>query len=130
MLASATRLHLRSIRFLLPFAHHASRSAKQALASPGCLSVLTRKTQGLAFWTLTTWENEKSLASFLMRGPHRAAMPKLAIWCDEAVLTHWEHDPHVAPTWQLAAERLLQSGRLSRLTYPSAAHKNGRIIVT
>jgi hypothetical protein len=129
MLVSVTRLRLRSIRFLLPFAYRASLSSRQALATPGCLGVRTRKTRGLAFWTLTLWDSEKSMETFLTHAPHGKAMPKLAKWCDEAAVTHWHYTAQDQPTWELAAERLLATGRLSRVSHPSGAHRNGHINV-
>ena len=130
MFVSVTRLRLRSIRFLLPFAYRASQLRKQARGSPGCLGAQTRKTRGLAFWTLTLWDSEQSMRSFVGRSPHREVMPKLSHWCDEAVVAHWNQEALPQPTWQLATERILNIGRLLRLSLPSEAHRNGRIDVS
>jgi heme-degrading monooxygenase HmoA len=127
MLVSVTRLRLRSWRFLLPFAIEAARSRRQAEGSPGCVGALVRKTQGLAFWTLTFWEDGASLRAFMLKSPHHAAMPKLAHWCDEAAVAHWEHGSAVRPGWSEAAEKLAAAGRLSRVKRPSARHLEGRI---
>lgn len=130
MLASITRLRLRSWRFLLPFALHASRSRKQAEAAQGCLGVITRKTAGLSFWTLSVWENEAHLRAYLSKDPHRSAMPKLFPWCDEAATTHWNVDTERLPEWTEGTTRLLESGRLLRVRFPSEAQKKGLISVT
>ena len=130
MLVSVTRLRLRSIRYLLPFAYHANRSRRQAESAAGCRRVHVRKTRGLTFWTLSLWESEAALRQYLTGGAHRQAMPKLAQWCDEAAVTHWEHETTDEPSWDAAAARLAKQGRLSRVLHPSAAHQEGRIEIT
>ena len=129
-LVSVTRLRLRSIRYLLPFAFRASAVGKQALGTSGCHGVLTRKTRGLAFWTLTMWDDEESMRSFLSNSPHRETMSKLSPWCDEASVAHWIQEGAALPDWGTATQRLLGSGRLLRLAHPSAAHRNGEINVS
>ena len=109
---------------------HASRSRKQAAAAQGCIGVLTRKTAGLSFWTLSLWESEASLRAFLASDPHRASMPKLFPWCDEAATTHWPVDTRQLPEWEVATARLLENGRLLRVRFPSEAQKNRIITVT
>jgi heme-degrading monooxygenase HmoA len=127
---SVTRLRLRSIWYLLPFAFRASAAGKQAQRSTGCHGVLTRKTRGLAFWTLTMWEDEKSMRSFVAKSPHREMMPELPAWCDEAAVAHWVQEARVLPGWKDATQKMLEGGRLLRLAHPSAAHRNGEINVT
>jgi hypothetical protein len=127
---SITRLRLRSILFLLPFILRASRSTRQALMTRGCQGARTRKTRGLAFWTLTMWDDEKSMRSFVAQSPHREVIPKLAVWCDEASVAHWTQDSGDMPGWSAAAEVLLGSGRLLRVARPSDAHKKGQVNVT
>lgn len=124
---SVTRLKLRSLRFLLPFMIEATRSRKQASRSPGCLGVAVRKTRGLAFWTLTTWESQSGMRAFMTASPHRDVMPKLAHWCDEAAVEHWDEDSGELPGWERAADQLAKLGRLSRVSHPSAAQAGGRI---
>lgn len=130
MIAAVTRLQLRSWRFLLPFAIHATRSQKQAVTSTGCFGVVTRKTRGWAFWTLSVWESEASLREYLRASPHRDAMPRLFPWCDEAVTAHWSAESQQIPSWEEATQRLLQGGRLLRVKYPSNAQSAGIINVT
>ena len=127
MLVSVTRLRLRSALYLLPFVFHTTRSRRQAETHSGCLGVAVRKTRGLAFWTLSAWDSEDSLRSFLAGGPHRQAMPKLFHWCDEAATAHWHTDSSTLPDWDSAARQLQQSGRLSRVKHPSAAQRQGVI---
>jgi hypothetical protein len=130
MLVSVTRLRLRSWRFLLPFVIHASRSQKQAERTEGCLSVRVRKTQGLTFWTLTTWAGEVDLRKFMSGGPHRVVMPKLMLWCDEAAMAHWSHDGTAPPMWDEAASKLKAIGRLSRVLHPSPMQGAGTLNIT
>jgi len=130
MLASITRLRIRSLWFLPQFFLHTSRSGKQARSSPGCLGVNVRKTQGLTFWTLSVWESEDSLRAFLAQAPHRSAMPKLFHWCDEAAVAHWAVTTREIPDWPAATAKLLQHGRLSRVRNPSALQREGSLNVT
>ena len=130
VIVAATRLRLRSMRYLLPFMYHASRSRRQAEKAKGCLAVKTRKTKGLAFWTLTGWDSEQSLRQYMLEDPHRQAMPKLARWCDEAAVGHWTQGAVELPPWEHAAGQLAKHGRLSHVLYPSELHKSGKMNVT
>jgi hypothetical protein len=130
MLASVTRLRLRSVWVLLPFLIRAIQTQKQALSAPGCHGARTRKTAGLTFWTLSVWESEQSLRAFLAASPHREAMPKLYYWCDEAALARWPVESNQLPAWGEATAALRQFGRLSRVKKPSAAQSAGHINAT
>jgi Domain of unknown function (DUF3291) len=88
----------------------AAQSQRQALGIAGRHGVRTRKTQGLAFWTLSVWENEQALRTFLANAPHRRAMRKLFRWCDEAVVTHWPIEGPQLPTWNEATVALQRAG--------------------
>jgi heme-degrading monooxygenase HmoA len=127
---SVTRLRLRSPRFLPLFFWHTIRSFRQAKTSPGNLGVRVRKTQGLTFWTLTRWKSEQAMKAFRDGLPHRLAMRKLAVWCDEASFAHWTQDSAELPPWDLAVERLQANGKLGRVLHPSADQKTGRIVTT
>ena len=65
--------------------------------------------------------------------PHRWAVPKLARWCDEAAVTHWEQDPGQEPVqafgWDAAAERLIREGRLLKVLHPSESQRQGVISI-
>src|SRR5882672_1529429 len=111
MFVSITRLRLRSFRFLLPFMFRAGAVGRQAKNSAGCRGFLTRKTRGLAFWTITLWDDEKSMYAFFMKSPHREAMPKLAYWCDEACVGHWLQESATVPAWDDATRKMLEHGR-------------------
>lgn len=127
MLVSVTRLRLRSWRFLPAFVWAARRSIRQAKQTGGNAGVYTRKTGGLAFWTLSLWRDESAMAAFRAAPPHRDAMPRLARWCDEAAVAHWQQDDEKTPGWPAAAQRLCTAGRLSRVEHPSKDQQAGRI---
>ena len=129
MLHAVTRLRLRSVVYLLPFVIASRRIARQARNTPGNLGIALRKTRGLAFWSLTRWQNLESMASFRNSGAHRKAMPKLNRWCDQAAVASWEAGDEVFPDWNEARRRLSQGGRLSSVLHPSPEHAQGRIIV-
>jgi hypothetical protein len=126
-LVAVTRLHLRSRRFILPFAWSAWRSYRQAVRAPCGLGANVRKTAGLAFWTLTAWSNTDAMMAYLNAPPHREAMPKLREWCDEASVAHWLQESEELPDWATAERRMAECGRLSRVNHPSADQRAGRL---
>lgn len=121
---SITRLRIRAVRFLPLFFWHTFRSLKQARASDGCLAAAVNNFDG-AFWTITVWHDRAAMRAFLLSGAHRRAMPKLAGWCDEASLAHWDQEVAALPPWGEAAERLGREGRCSKVDHPSRAHAAG-----
>ncbi len=129
MLASITRLRLRSFLYLLPFIISSRRIARQAEIMPGNRGIRLRKTRGLAFWTLTLWEDREAMEFFRGSGAHRRAMPKLKHWCDQAAVASWETQGEDFPDWNEAEQKLAQQGRPSLLFHPSYEHAQGRIVV-
>jgi len=127
MLVSVTRLRLRSWRFLPAFIWAAQCSIRQAQNTNGNTGVYTRKTSGLAFWTLSLWRDESAMAAFRAAPPHRDAMPRLAHWCDEAAVAHWQQDDEKTPDWPAAAQRLSAAGRILRVDHPSEDQRKSRI---
>jgi hypothetical protein len=126
MIASVTRLHVARWRFLFPFAINAWRSAGQAQRSAGFLGGALALEPPLGFWTFTVWADEKSMRAFRNSDPHMQAMPRLLQWCDGASYTHWLQDDTSVPTAAVAFERLRDSGKLSKVNHPNAAHAAGR----
>jgi hypothetical protein len=119
---SLTRLRLRSIRFLPGFFFHAVRSQRQLRLAPGFLGGGLLSDSRRTFWTMSLWDHEASMRAFMTSGAHRAAMPRLMEWCDEASVAHWEREERGLPSWQEAEQRMRQMGRPSRLRHPSPAH--------
>jgi hypothetical protein len=124
-LSSITRLRVRSIRYLPEFLLRALASVRQARRSPGCLGADVRREVKLTFWTRTLWRDEPSMRAFMTSGAHRAVMPKLLDWCDEASVTHWQQDGEHLPDWPTAEARMRAEGRTSRVRNPSPAHGRG-----
>lgn len=127
MIASATRLQLRSVKFLFPFIIQVARVKSQLKNMPGCQDIEIRKTNGFAFWTKTAWKDIDSLTAFSQSDAHKMAMPKLKEWCDEAVHAHWKLDSELTPSWTDAEIALEKYGKLSTLDNPSSLHKAGKI---
>ena len=130
MFISVTRLQLRSMLYLPAYGIEAARAKAQAEQTPGCIAAQVRKTDGLAFWTMTFWEDDASMKRFMRESPHRAVMPKLAEWCDEAAAIHWSQDSRELISWNAGRDRLRDSGRLAPVNHPSDIQKNGVVNVS
>jgi len=123
MFVSITRLRIRSIRFMPGFAFHAIRSQRQVSRAPGFLAGALLPDQNWTFWTMTGWDSIESMRAYMMAGAHRAAMPKLADWCDEASVVHWEQTSDELPSWTEADERMRKDGRPSKIRHPGPQHQ-------
>jgi hypothetical protein len=127
---SLTRLRIRSIRFMPFFLLHAIRSQNQVKRAPGFLAGALLPDEHRTFWTMTAWDSEESMRQFMLSGPHKAAMPKLIHWCDEASVAHWpqpdtqDPEPWTLPSWSDADQRMRSSGRPSKVAHPSPNHAN------
>jgi hypothetical protein len=125
---SATRLHLRSKLYFLPFQFYVIRSALQAKRSGGFRGgCLGGDAQG-GYWTVTMWDSDVHMRAFRNSGAHRAAMPRLVTYCDEASYAHWEAGAATLPAMDEAYQRVSTSGKLSKVKHPSAAHAAGRTV--
>ena len=125
MIASATRLRLRSLRYLLPFLWQVKKIRAQTKSAPGNCGISLRKSKGLAFWTRTLWRDAEDLQGFNSSGTHEAGKPKLSTWCDEAVHVHWISERNQLPTWEEAEAAIIKYGRLGSLDFPSPGHSSG-----
>jgi hypothetical protein len=119
---SITRLRLRSIWFLPGFARQAIGSLHQAQSSSGFLKGSLLRDRSLTFWTMTAWESQESMLRFMTAGKHKAAMPRLLDWCDEASVVHWEQTSAELPSWAEADDRMRSQGRASKVRNPSPQH--------
>ena len=126
-LFAVTRLRVRSWLSMPGFAWFTWRSLRQAQRAAGNFGVAVRKAEGLAFWTVTVWQDEVAMRAFRDAPPHRNAMPRLLEWCDEASLVHWNQEASAVPDWKTAEERLANSGRLSKVHRPSPDQQAGRL---
>lgn len=125
-LVSVARLRLRSLRFLPAFVWESLKSNAQAKRAPGNLDSTLRTQGGTVFWTVTVWDSEASMRSFMRSGSHGKVMPKLQQWCDEASVVHWQQESAALPTWEEAETAMRTRGRLTPLKHPSIAHQNQR----
>jgi Domain of unknown function (DUF3291) len=119
---SITRLRVRSIRFLPFFFLHAVRSQRQVKVSQGFVRGALLPDRNWTFWTMSLWEDEVSMRRFMTSGAHKAAMPGLLEWCDEASVVHWEQPEATLPTWIEADQRMRAEGRASKVRHPSSDH--------
>lgn len=119
---SVTRLRIRSVRFLPAFALHAVRTARQVRAAPGFRGGSILRDRDWTFWTLTAWDGIESMRGYMAAGAHRAAMPHLQGWCDEASVVHWDEPGEGLPSWPDADRRMRDSGRTARVRHPSPQH--------
>jgi hypothetical protein len=124
---SVTRLRLRSARYLVPFMIYALMSSRQARRSRGNLGVKLLRDANQTFWTLTAWQKDEDMRSFMMAGSHRRAMPTLLDWCDEASVAHWSQETSELPRWDQAHRKLVEQGRPSKVRFPSSDQVAGRI---
>ena len=124
---SVTRLHLRSRRFLIPFAIYTLRSALQAKRSAGFRGGRIGNDADGGNWTITAWTSEADMRSFRNAGVHAVAMRKLLDWCDEASFTHYLSDDGDPPSAGAAYQRL-SAGKTSKVNHPSAARAAGRTV--
>jgi heme-degrading monooxygenase HmoA len=122
MLASVTRLRVRSVWFLPTFLWRTFQSQRQVERAPGFFGGRLLVDTGMTFWTLTVWESEQAMKKFRGSGPHARVMTRLPKWCNEAAYAHWVATTDSVPTWDEAHQRLVAEGRMSRVENPSENH--------
>jgi len=123
-LVSITRFRARAFWFVPMFMHHAQRSISQIRSAKGCISLALLKDRNRVFWTMTMWQDERSMKAYMTSGSHREAMPSLADWADEASVAHWNQEHAERPDWNEAARRMRVEGRPVRLHHPSPHHND------
>jgi len=126
MLASVTRLRIRSVRYLPAFIWRTVSTQRQTVRAPGFVGGRLLMDVRRTFWTLTVWESEKAMKAFRGSGAHARVMPQLAHWCDEASYAHWETPSASVPDWPEAYQHLVSDARLSRVAHPSKDHEARR----
>jgi len=120
---SITRLRIRQWRYLPSFIVWSLRSARQARRASGNMGVWLLNDRNNTFWTKTLWHDDAAMKAFMLSDPHKAAMPKLLEWCDEASLVRWSQADATPPSWAEAHRRLHIEGRQSKVNHPSDAHR-------
>ena len=124
---SVTRLRVRSLVYLPPFVWRTLQSLRQAERAPGFMCGKLLREAKNAFWTMTAWEDDATMNAFRASGAHRAAMPKLLDWCDEASVVHWNQETLELPTWLEAHRRMVKDGKPSKVHHPSPAQVANQI---
>jgi hypothetical protein len=119
---SLTRLRVRSIRFMPFFAMYTLRARRQVSHAPGFLVGALLADRKWTFWTMTGWEKQEEMRRYMSSGPHKAAMPHLLHWCNEASVANWTQDTPILPSWNEADRRMRTQGRLSKVNHPSPHH--------
>jgi hypothetical protein len=125
---SITRLHVRSKLYFLPFVYYTLRSSRQAKRSPGFQGGALAFDAQQGAWTATLWNSDSDMRAFRNSGAHRAAMPHLLNWCDEAAFAHWSTDTPALPSADEMYRRMSTVGKLSKVGRPSALHQAGRTV--
>ena len=115
MLASVTRLRVRSLGYLPAFLWQTLLSQRQVVRAPGFSGGRLLIDASRTFWTLTVWQDERAMKAFRGSAAHAKVMPRLVEWCNEASYAHWAFKADSVPSWQEAHEHLVEEGRLSRV---------------
>jgi hypothetical protein len=76
----------------------------------------------MTFWTMTMWDTQESMRTFMTSGAHKQAMRHLLNWCDEASVVHWTQPEATLPSWTAADARMREIGRPSKVLHPSPQH--------
>jgi len=119
---SVTRLRLRSIRFLPAFALDPLWTRRQLRKATGLRDVALLADPAWVFWTVTAWDSAAAMRSYMSIAAHKAAMPALLHWCDEASVVHWEQPEATLPSWIEADRRMRAGGRASKVRNPAPHH--------
>ena len=123
---SLTRLRIRSFRFMPLFVPYTLLTVRQVRRAPGFLRGALLPDRRFTFWTMTAWDSQESMRQYMISGSHKAAMPKLMEWCDEASVAHWTQDNVELVSWEEADRRMRAMGRASKVKRPSAEHASLR----
>jgi hypothetical protein len=121
---SATRLRVRSIKYLLGFFKANEASVKELSKSKGFLGGKELVDKHFTFWTLTLWDDMENMKGFRNSEAHRKAMQKLPFWCDEASYVHWLHEDLIIPSWDEIYQKLIAEGKITKVRKPSAQQSN------
>ena len=122
MFTAITRVELKGATKLPRFFYYTSLINKQLKTSSGLISVKTSRGDGLEFWTLTTWENLKSMQDFARSGAHLKAMKIIGRIAKGTKSMHWE--TYTIPGWKEAKDKLLSKIDKKYIASPSDLNKN------
>lgn len=125
---SVTRLRIRSWRFMPSFGLYTLRATRQAQRTPGFIGGWVGSSGHRAFWTVTVWRDEAAMRSYRDRAVHKAAMPRMLDWGDEAAMARYEQTGTESPNAAAALTDLASRGRTSKVRHPSEAHAAGKTV--
>ena len=97
-------------------------SVKQLKKTFGFLVGLELIDKNMTFWTLTMWDLDADMKVFRNSLPHKKAMQKLPIWCNEASYVHWTQEDQQIPDWKIVHDKMLKEGKISKVRNPSENH--------
>ena len=119
---SITRLRIRSVRFLPALrCTRCERCARQKRRRLSRRALLPDRSW--TFWTMTAWDTAESMRRYMTAGDHKAAMPRLLDWCDEASAVHWEQAQPELPSWTEADRKMRSRTRLQSTQSEPATRK-------
>jgi hypothetical protein len=109
-LALLTYLPLRKYSKIPRFMRFSFQIQKQMRETPGAIGYSLRaKILPRDFWTLSVWENERSLMDFVGKVPHAEAMKSIAAHMARTKFTRWKlPGSAVPPSWEEAMKREAQ----------------------
>jgi hypothetical protein len=125
---SITRLRVRSWRYLPQFLWHAFASQRQLKRSEGFMRGMLSNSPDRVFWPASVWTDDAAMKRFRDTAAHKAAMPKLLDFCDEASVAHWTQDTDQVPDPDAMLERMQSIGRLSKVRNPSPGQRAGQTV--
>lgn len=117
---SATRLRVKSIRDLFAFFVANEASIRRLSKTNGFLGGFELVDKNLTFWTLTMWQAGSNMLEFRNSEPHRKAMQKLPVWCDEASYVHWEQEENSLPDWKSVYAKMIADGKTTKVRNPTS----------
>jgi heme-degrading monooxygenase HmoA len=103
MIASITKMRLKSVFKLPKFMFVSGSVFKQVKNAPGNKGVKSTN-KGLQFFTLTLWEDERSIMDFMLSGAHREVMKVIRDYSDDYGSARWEVSE--MPPWDEAHTQL------------------------
>jgi len=119
---SVTRLRLRSFIFLPQFMVANEASLRSIKKTDGFIHGKELIDKKLTFWTVTVWDSDKAMKYFRNSGPHKKAMRKLPLWCDEGSYVHWLQETQAIPAWEIIHQKLITNGKVTKVKFPSLSH--------
>ena len=125
---SLTRLRVRSVRYMPGFLWYAFQSRRQLARAGGFLQGLLGPAPSRAYWTVSAWTDEAAMKRFRDTDWHKAAMPRLLEYCDEASVARWTQETADLPDAATLMERMKTSGRVSKVRRPTAEHTAGQTV--